>query len=194
MRGVRKLAAGITVAAAAWALGLAWFIHDANRHAEPPPRADGIVVFTGGAERVEAALHLLQEGRSERLLVSGIGGGADLAEIARLAGVDPAALAGRVKLGRAAHTTRGNADETAAWARANGVRSLIVVTAGYHMQRALTELARALPEVEFYPVTVMPPAMQGPGGLRDAGTLRLMVEEYTKWLAATLGLTGQPAG
>ena len=88
----------------------------------------------------------------------------------------------------------GNAEETAAWVRANAIRSLIVVTAGYHMPRAMTELGRALPEVRLYPVSVVPPAMQGPGGVRNAGTLRLMAEEYTKWLAARLGLSGQPAG
>ena len=34
------------------------------------------------------------------------------------------------------HDTRGNAAETAAWARANAIHSLLVVTAGYHMPRA----------------------------------------------------------
>ncbi len=194
MRVVRAVTGGLTVAAAAWALGLAWFIYTANRHAEPPIRADGIVALTGGADRVETALHLLEQGRAERVLLSGIGGGADLAEIARLAGIDPGALAGRVTLGRAARDTHGNAEETAVWARANDIHSLIVVTAGYHMPRALMELGRALPGVQLYPFTVVPPAMQGPGGLRDAGTLRLLAEEYTKWLAATLGLSDRPAG
>ena len=194
MKAARAVAAGLTVAAAAWMLGLAWFVYTANRHADPPARADGIVALTGGVDRVETALHLLEEGRADRLLLTGIGGGADLARIARLAGVDPAAIAGRVTLGRAARDTRGNAEETAAWARAYGIHSLIVVTAGYHMPRAMTELGRALPEVRLYPVSVVPPAMQGPGGVRNAETLRLMAEEYTKWLAARLGLSGQPAG
>jgi uncharacterized SAM-binding protein YcdF (DUF218 family) len=194
MRAVRTFAAGFTVLAAVWALGLAWFIYIANRHAEPPVRADAIVALTGGADRIETALHLLEQGRADRLLLTGIGGGADLAELTRLAGVDPATVAGRVTLGRSARDTHGNAEETAAWVRTNDVHSLIVVTAGYHMPRALTELGRALPGVELYPVTVMPPAMQGPGGVRDAGTLRLLAEEYTKWLAAQLGLSSEPAG
>jgi uncharacterized SAM-binding protein YcdF (DUF218 family) len=196
MRGVRTLriaarACGVaaTVAALAWGAGLAWFIHEANRKPDPGVTADGIVAFTGGADRVETALHLLADGRGGRLLVSGIGGGAELADLARRAGLDPAPLADRVTLGRQATSTRGNAEETAAWARANGLRSLLVVTAGYHMPRALTELARALPGVDLRPVPVVPPAMQGPGGVRDARTLRLMAAEYTKWLAATAGLT-----
>ncbi len=77
------------------------------------------MAFTGGPERVETALRLLAEGRADRLLLSGIGGGAELPELAHRAGVDPLPLATRVTIGRNATTTRGNAAETAAWARAN---------------------------------------------------------------------------
>ncbi len=188
MRLARGFAAAALLGALAWAGGLAWFIHAASRTAEPPARADGIVALTGGAGRVEAALRLLAEGRAQRLLVTGIGGGAELPELARAAGVEGAALAGRVTLGRQATTTRGNADETAAWARERGIRSLIVVTAGYHMPRALAELSRALPDVTLYPAPVQPPALRE--GVADAATLRLMAEEYTKYLAVALGLSG----
>ncbi len=104
----------------------------ADRPAAPaqvPPHVDGIVAFTGGAGRVETALRLLAEGRGDKLLLSGIGGGAELARTGRLAGVDPVPLAARVTMGRNATTTRGNASETAAWARANDIHSLLVVTA-----------------------------------------------------------------
>jgi uncharacterized SAM-binding protein YcdF (DUF218 family) len=147
------------------------------------------VALTGGSGRVETALRLLAEGRARMRLLSGIGGGAELGELLHRAGLDPGAIGGRVTLGRTATTTRGNAAETADWARHNEVRSLIVVTAGYHMPRALAELARALPEVALFPVPVTPPGMRGPAGIRDAGMLRLMAEEYTKWLAASLGLS-----
>jgi uncharacterized SAM-binding protein YcdF (DUF218 family) len=190
MRRRLTAAAGLAaLLALAWAAGFAWFVHRANLVAEAPAQADGIVALTGGSGRVEAALRLLAEGRARIALLSGIGGGAELAQLARRAGLDPVPLGSRVTLGRNATSTRGNATETASWARDNDVRSLIVVTAGYHMPRALTELAHAMPDVALYPVAVMPPAMQGPGGVRDAATLRLLAEEYTKWLASTLGLS-----
>jgi uncharacterized SAM-binding protein YcdF (DUF218 family) len=169
----------------AWAGGFAWFVHVAVETTEPPPRADGIVALTGGAERVETALRLLAQGRARLLLVSGVGGAAEFTELAHRAGV-PASLGGRVTLGRAAATTRGNAEETAGWARDNAIRSLIVVTAGYHMPRALAELERTLPGVALYPVAVLPPALRGEHG---AAALRLLAGEYTKWLAAEVGLT-----
>lgn len=169
----------------AWLGGFAWFLRVSMRPAVLPPRADGIVVLTGGADRVETALRLLAAGQGRLLLVSGVGHAAGFGELARLAHVDPA-LAPRVTLGRNAASTRGNAIETAEWAHAHGVHSLIVVTAGYHMPRALVELSRTLPEVPLYPVPVMPPGLRDG---RDLSALRLLAGEYTKWLAAELGLS-----
>ncbi len=168
----------------AGAAGFAWFVAVASRPAPPAPHADGIVALTGGADRVETALHLLADGRGGKLLLSGIGGNAEFATLARRAGLDPAPLADVVTMGRDATTTRGNADETAAWARDNAIRSVIVVTAAYHMPRALAEIARAAPGLTLYPVPVTPRALHG-----GATRLRLMAEEYVKFLAASLDLT-----
>jgi uncharacterized SAM-binding protein YcdF (DUF218 family) len=168
-----------------WAAGFAWFLHTTRTESAPPPRADGIVALTGGAGRVEAALRLLAQGRAQRLLISGVGGATDFSVLAHLAGVDPQ-LGSRVTLGHAAASTHGNAAETADWVHEQGMRSLIVVTASYHMPRALAELGRALPEVTLYPVPVLPPGLRAGG---EPGILRLLAGEYTKWLAAEVGLS-----
>lgn len=180
------LGGSLLVALLAWGAGLVWFVRMASRPPPPPPHADGIVAFTGGAERVETALHLLADGRADRLLLSGIGGGAELGELAFRAGLDPGPLAARVTIGRDAMTTRGNAAETAAWARRQSIHSLIVVTAFYHMPRALVELRRVLPEVTLYPAPVLLP---GPGGMNHDVTLRLLAEEYSKYLVAATGIS-----
>jgi uncharacterized SAM-binding protein YcdF (DUF218 family) len=169
----------------AFGASFAWFVHQVDQTGRVPPHTDGIVAFTGGPERVETALRLMAEGRADHLLLSGIGGGAELTELAHRAGVDPLPLATRVAIGRSATTTRGNAAETASWARANGVHSLLVVTASYHMPRAIAELSRALPEIELYPLPVAPP--ERPDG--TALPLRLVAEEYLKFLATTAGLS-----
>ena len=168
-----------------WGAGFVWFLRAALTEAPPPPQADGIVALTGGAGRVEAALRLLADGRARLLLVSGVGGSAEFSELAHRAGVDPH-LAGRVTLGRAAASTRGNAAETADWARGNAIRSLIVVTASYHMPRALAELGRSLPEVTLHPAPVLPPGLRAG---HQVAVLRLLAAEYTKWLAAEIGLS-----
>lgn len=173
--------------AVAWCGGLAWFAYAATRPAPPVPAADGIVVLTGGAGRVEAGLDLMAQGRARLMLISGVSERLELAQVVGAVGRSlPAALASRVVLGHSATSTVGNAVETAAWARANGLHSLIVVTAGYHMRRAMAEIGTALPEVSLHPDPVQPPALSRP----SLGTLRLLASEYSKWLAVELGLTG----
>ena len=182
---IMGLAIAVLGVALAFGTGFAWFVHRAETSVQAPPHTDGIVAFTGGPDRVETALRLLAEGRADRLLLSGIGGGAELAELAHRAGVDPRPLATRVTIDRSATTTRGNAAETAAWARDNGIRSLLVVTASYHMPRAMTELARALPEATLYALPVVPTERPD----HPAVPLRLVAEEYLKFLATTAGLS-----
>lgn len=160
------------------------FVHLMSAADQLPSHADGIVAFTGGPERVETALRLLAEGRADRLLLSGIGGGAELTELARLARVDPRPLAARVTIDRTSASTRDNALETAAWAHQNDIHSLLVVTAFYHMPRAVTELSRALPEVTLYPVAVLATGRQ-----EATVPFRLIAEEYFKFLASAAGLT-----
>lgn len=173
----------VVVAAACWLGGFVWFVHVIRRPADPPPHTDGIVALTGGAGRVDLALHLLASGRASQLLLSGIGGGSDLATIGRLAGVDTQRLTDRITLGRYAASTRGNGVETAVWAEQNRIRSLIVVTAAYHMPRALAELHRALPDVRLYASPVFRDAAgKGPGWKLEAG-------EYAKYLLTVSGLS-----
>ncbi|HEY4044960.1 MAG TPA: YdcF family protein [Rhodopila sp.] len=185
----RLLLAVLVGGVACWAGGLIWFASATRRLPEPPPaHTDGIVALTGGAGRVELALHLLADGRADRLLLTGIGGGTDLATLGRLAGIDAAPLAGRITVGRYAASTRGNGIETAAWAEQNHIGSLMVVTSGYHMPRALAELQQNVPDVRLFPVPVGA-AGEG-GGVRRGVSFRLEAAEYTKYLLSTSGLYG----
>ena len=95
----RLLAVAVAAGVAGWLAGFVWFMNVTGRAAaRPPAHTDGIVALTGGAGRVELALHLLADGQADRLLLSGIGGGSDLATLGRLAGVDTARLADRITL------------------------------------------------------------------------------------------------
>ena len=186
-RASHRLGTVLIVAAIAWTAGFVWFVQRIHRPFEPPPNADGIVVLTGGADRIQTALRLLQANRARLLLVSGAGAGVEFARLAHLAGMDAAPLANRVTLGHAATSTRGNALETAAWVARHRIHTLIVVTAFYHMPRALTELRRALTGVALYPLPVLPPGLTGASGRLLA--LRLEALEYTKFLIAWTGLS-----
>jgi len=130
-------------------------------------------------------------GAAPRLLVSGAASGLTVAELIRAHGRDPAALGDRVTLGHAAATTVGNAAEIAAWTRARGLRTptLRVVTAGYHMPRALLELRRALPEAELLAHPVTPAILRAGGDIPWTRAARLYGGEYLKYTLAAAGLS-----
>ncbi len=174
----------------AFLAGFAVFVANAFDPPEPPAQeTDGIVVLTGGAERVATALRLLAEGQAPRLLISGAHPEASLAGIITAAGLDPAPLAERVTVGHAAATTRGNAVETAAWARAENLQSLRVVTASYHMPRAMLEMRRALPRATLLPHAIEPVTLRAPGALWRPATWGLLFGEYGRYLLARVGLS-----
>ncbi|MFC0387991.1 YdcF family protein [Muricoccus vinaceus] len=180
------LCGGSALGALVLGVGFLFFVLHAAALVEaeisPAPASDGgagIAVLTGGPERVETGLALLLARPEERLIVSGVGAEAALPDLARLAGLDPATLAARTALGHEATSTRGNAREVAAWARAGGIRQITVVTAGFHMPRALLELRRAMPEVALRPHPVFPTLARP----------LPMLREYLKLVGAGLGLS-----
>src|SRR3546814_8190635 len=87
-------------------------------------RTDAIIVLTGGSERLPTGLDLLSRDRADKLFVSGVYAGVEVAELLRLSRQSPQELACCIVLGYAANDTRGNAVETAEWMRAEGYKSL----------------------------------------------------------------------
>ena len=135
-------------------------------------------------------------GAAPVLFVSGAHRSLTLAELARSHGRDAAALTGRVVLGHAAATTIGNAAEAAAFAQARGLTTLRLVTAGYHMPRAMLELRRALPGVTLLAHPVQPAvlrrddtAAEAEGGLPARRRWTLLLGEFVKYGSAAAGIT-----
>lgn len=155
--------------------------------------ADGIVVLTGGAERIADAAQLLASGRGQRLLITGVHPDTTLEEIGRRVGVPRERLECCADIGRSALNTRGNAVETAQWVRGRGFRSLIVVTSSWHMPRALVELERALPGVELVPYPVVTDRMRDAPWWSSPATSRLLFVEYLKLLLAYVPFRPGPA-
>ena len=128
-------------------------------------------------------MHLLREGKAQRMLVSGVNRGATRADIRRVARAVAAPIYDCcVDLGFEAEDTIGNARETADWVKARGYDSLIVVTADYHMPRALLELRSALPDTTLIPYPVATPELNARVWWRNQHDARRMMLEYTKYL------------
>lgn len=161
---------------------------------EPPdllPRADGIVVLTGGDHRIAEAVRLLTEGRAKRLLISGVNRSTSKNDIRRIVRLQEKLFECCVDLGYAARDTIGNAAETRRWAQSWQFSRLIVVTANYHMPRSLAELSRVFPEAELIPYPVQPRHQRGDPWWLNADLTRRMLSEYVKFLpsAALLAAT-----
>ena len=182
MKGI----AALLVVVMLWGVGLTAF---ASRvlHSTPaadPGQAQGVVALTGGSNRrLQAAMTLLQEGRGRRLLISGVNRRATREQIRK----DARAVAGSlydccVDLGFEAIDTVGNARETAQWARARGYDRLILVTADYHMPRALLELRGAMPRVQLTAYPVATEDVDARVWWKSPQSLRLMMVEYSKYL------------
>ena len=186
----------IGVIALMWLVGLFVFADRVRGYtpAAEPERADAIVALTGpSAERVNAAIRLLEQDKGRRVLVSGVNREASREDIRTVSRAVRRLYDCCVDLGFTAADTVGNARETLAWARAMRYRSLIIVTADYHMPRAMLELRGAMPDKRLTPYPVATSVMNAGRWWRTSGAARLMVTEYCKYLAilgreAVLGL------
>ena len=109
------------------------------------------MVLTGGASRIVDAIELLAAGRGQRLLISGVHPSTTPDELTRINPEFERLLNCCIDLGHQATNTIGNAVETGRWVREKNFRSIIVVTSGWHMPRALIEIENELPDVTLVP-------------------------------------------
>ncbi len=175
-----------------WLVGLLWFAKDLPVSVAAPARAtDAIVVLTGGSRRVHQGLELLAQRRAKKLFISGVYRGVDVRELLSVSQQSPADLDCCIALGYEADSTRGNARETADWMREQGLGSLRLVTAAYHMPRSLLEFRRAMPKIEIVPHPVFPEHVKQRDWWRWPGSASLIISEYNKYLIALArGLLG----
>jgi len=169
----------------AWAAGFVWFVgHVPSTIDDTTTRTDAIVVLTGGSGRLPVGLELLEQDLGDRLFVSGVYSGVDVATILDLNAQAPTTLACCIDLGHEADHTVGNARETATWMAAGGRTSLRLVTANYHMPRSLNLFHRIMPEIEIVPHPVFPDTVRIDSWWKHPRTLVLLADEYTKYLVS----------
>jgi uncharacterized SAM-binding protein YcdF (DUF218 family) len=175
----------------AYLAGFVVFVADLPTASSRGVHADAIVALTGGEERVDAAVALLEGGVGKRLLISGVHPFITKEQLKRIAHggqrFDCCA-----DLGFMASNTHENATETAAWTHAHGYKSLVIVTANYHMPRSLVELSADLPGIRLVPYPVDPENIEVHIWWRDPHAFRVLQGEYLKYLGS-LVLTAFPA-
>jgi uncharacterized SAM-binding protein YcdF (DUF218 family) len=194
----KRRAAVLTMLAMAFvavAAGFAGFLAQLRGiEAKPSRTADGIVVLTGGSSRVSDAMELLADGYGRRLLISGVHPTSAVSDIQRSLTDNQSLLNCCVDLDRSAVNTRSNAAETRRWAHEQGFKSLIVVTSNYHMPRAIVELSHAMPDITLIPFAVVGDKWRDEPWWTNGATMRLLLSEYVKYVAAEVRVRLADAG
>lgn len=186
-RGTRKPLIGLAAALAITCLlllvsGLGVFARATDAIPTRTQSADAIVALTGGASRIDAAFAALQQKRAPILLISGVHPNVSVARIKSRWQGDLTIFDCCVALGREATSTVGNAEEIAKFVAERHIRSLIVVTADYHLPRALIQIHRHSPEVRLIAMPVRASHARSRDWWRDASTLRRVGLEYCKYI------------
>lgn len=126
-----------------WVLGFAVFVVGLPGPAAPQ-ETDAIIVLTGGENRIERGIALLEAEQAQRMLVSGVNRTVRPVELAEQTGAPERLFACCIDLGQEAVDTRSNGQEAARWVRENRFTSVRLVTTDWHMPRARFELVREL--------------------------------------------------
>lgn len=184
-----------------WALGFAWFAATvvSMKPYDLVQKTDAIIVLTGGDKRVNTGLDLLEDGKAERLFISGVNEQVKPQELVALWPGNQEKVLPHITLGYTANDTNTNAVETLEWIKDNDIKSIRLVTSNYHMTRSSLIFHQAMPDIEIYKHPVTPEDFQP----WKRPFWILTFEEYNKailtWLRIdllnknpSLNVTGQP--
>lgn len=146
-----------------------------------------IIVLTGGDQRIATGLELLQAGVAPQMFISGVGDGVRLQDILPRVSEDQAQ---QIFLGREAHDTLGNAEEVAAWLENHkDIRTptrMVLVSAHYHLPRALWHFSQKMPEITWIPIAAHPEALSLARWYQSPLGWRLLSSELAKFLSSQL--------
>ncbi len=169
-----------------YGLGFVLFVSSLPVPPANPPQntlmADGIVALTGGDERLDTAVALLEHGAGKRLLISGVSQTTTKETVGKMSDGGPR-FACCADIGYA-EDTHGNAEEAATWAREHHFNSLLIVTGRYHMPRTMREFSALLPDKSLTAYPVDQSRIDLGGWWRHPRTAQLLHREYVKYLAS----------
>lgn len=167
-----------------WGCGFIVFAGSISSMAEPQviKPTDAIIVLTGGSNRVSRGLDLLADHKATDLLISGVHKDAKLEEILNIWGYKSPLPDCCITLGREAGNTIGNAIEAQKWVEKTGAKSVRLITATYHMPRALLEFHHTLPGIDITAHPIIPDSFSP----KEEEFWKLAFLEYHKYLISLI--------
>ena len=141
----------------------------------------GIVVLTGGKNRIEKGVDLLSKGYGDKLLISGVFMSSEIEEKFSLEKEKNELFKCCVFFDQKSKNTLENAEEVAKWLNENkDIKSIILVSSYYHLPRSIMIFEKTITsDVKVYPV----PANQNKNFRNQFFFhLKLIISEYFKVL------------
>ncbi len=177
----------VGIAFGLWFYGFIRFVEIIPRHTqEGETNPQAIVILTGGNGRLQAGFDLLARKGADGLLISGVDPGVDPESLLSVSGIDARLWRDQISVGYQARDTIGNAEETAAWIKGRGLRSVHLVTENYHLPRSLRIFRRVMPDLEIIPYAVVSDNIHLDSWWQWPGTTQLLIGEYNKYLIVCL--------
>lgn len=177
-----------------WVGGLVWFTGQIPKtfpgDIEP---VDGIVVLTGGSERLQTGFLMMRKHLGKQMLISGVGRDTTLAEILETSDIPEEEVVdfeSDITLGYMASNTEENAYEAHLWVMLHDLETIRVVTANYHIPRSKLEFSRIFdPEIKISYYPVFPSHVKTEQWWRFPGSSRLILSEYHKYIRSLFHIT-----
>lgn len=124
---------------AVWLAGFLVFADIINSYsAAKDEPTEAIIALTGGRNRIAEAVRLLNQGKAEKLFISGVNKATDLKAIQKRQDLE-INTDREIALGTEATNTVENAIETKEWLEKNHIKSIRLVTSNYHIPRSIIE-------------------------------------------------------
>ena len=176
-----------------WGVGLVHFVHQVSFYANQAaisisPNTAAVIVLTGGSDRVQRGVALLNAQKGKKLFISGVYPGVKAKQFLDGNALPLDLMECCVVLDHVAEDTLGNADEAAAFMKAENYSSLQLVTSHYHMPRSLLLFRHAMPDKIIVPHPVLPEIVDLSSWWERAGTRNLLIAEYHKYMIVKMGL------
>ncbi len=137
-----------------WIIGFVGFCLFAFSFKFTPERqSDAVVVLTGGTNRIQTGLSLMEKINASYMLISGVNKDVSHTELfPKMSGEN----LNKITLGYDALDTVGNAKEIQSWLKDKTVNSILLVTSFYHMPRSIFEIKKVNTNLQVRPWPVFP--------------------------------------
>lgn len=121
----------------------------------PCQKVDAVVAISGGDTnaRTDEAIRLYKDGWTNTLIFAGAAqdkSGPSNASVMRDRAIDAGISASNIFIDEESETTKQNAQNTQSIFQSQNIKTIILVTSGYHQRRATLEFAKYNPDVIVY--------------------------------------------